>query len=178
MKSATLLKVASVVIFISAAVVPRGLAQDSNAPKPSSAAQADSSHAYRADFTLTETEDGKKIDSRQYSFSFGTNGSGGVSIGTRVPTSTKTDGTISYLDASTSINGRLSERAGGPMLDVNCSVTSVVPGQDPSRPPVLRTLSINNSTPLVLGKQIVVGVADDPNSRAQFELDVNLTQTK
>jgi hypothetical protein len=177
MKSARFLKVASVVLFISAAAGPRGLAQDSNAPKPAPATQPDSSHAYRADFTLTETEDGKKVDSRQYSFSFGTNGSGGVSIGTRVPTSTKTDGTIAYLDATTYINGHMSERP-WPMLDVNCNVTSVVPGQDTSRPPVLRTLSISNSTLLMLGKQMLVGMADDPNSKAQFELDVTITQTK
>ena len=156
------------------------LAQDANAAKsaPGPQEQVEPAHGYRGDFSLIEMDNGKKVDTRQYSLTFGTNGRGHISIGTRVPTVTKNDGTLSYLDANTNIDASIGERAHETVLDVNCNVTSVVPGQDPSRPPVLRTLNISSSSMLVVGKQIVVGIADDPNSKAQFELDATITEIR
>lgn len=176
---------ASVLVLLSVGEPHLILAQDANAakpPVPAAPAQVEQGHSYRGDFSLIEIQNGKKVDTRQYSLTFGTNGRGHISIGTRVPTTTKTDGTVSYLDANTTIDASIGERAHDTVLDVNCNVTSVVPGlfpgQDPASPPILRILTISSVSMLVVGKQIVVGVADDPNSKAQFELDATITETK
>ena len=82
----------------------------------------------RLDYTLTESEDGKKIDSRQYSI--GTGGGtqsgrswqGQVKIGTRVPVVMKSDGTIEYIDVGTKINGFISMRDDAQVLHTDCDV--------------------------------------------------------
>ncbi|HKQ85441.1 MAG TPA: hypothetical protein VJS43_01595 [Candidatus Acidoferrales bacterium] len=161
-------------------------AQDATSSKTASAPQAEMPpHAFRLDYTLTETEGGKKIDSRQYSLNVGGGGQNGrpwvsqLQIGNRVPAGTKTDGTAQYLDVGTRINGSISIRDGARVLDTYCDVTSVVPDEAKvDGRPVLRTLTISNSAPIAEGKSMLVGVADDPNSNREFRLEVTVTELK
>jgi hypothetical protein len=44
--------------------------------------------------------------------------------------------------------------------------------------PVIRQIRIEGSTALVLGKPILIGSADDPNSKRQFQLEVTVTKLK
>ena len=44
--------------------------------------------------------------------------------------------------------------------------------------PLLRQLKIGGSTLVLLGKPMVIGVADDPNSKRQFELEVTVTKLR
>jgi hypothetical protein len=44
--------------------------------------------------------------------------------------------------------------------------------------PVIRQIKIEGSTALVLGKSIIIGSADDPNSRRQFQLEVTVTKLR
>jgi hypothetical protein len=44
--------------------------------------------------------------------------------------------------------------------------------------PVLRQLRINASTLALLGKPMVVGSVDDPNSKRQFQLEVTATKLR
>lgn len=154
-------------------------------PKPASANQAQSSnHVYRLDYALSETEGGKQIDTRRYQVTVGGADQslfmqGRVEIGTRVPTGAKTDGTVQYLDVGTSIMSVL--RSHNDLLDLNtnCSVTSVAPDDAKvGGQPLLRTLTIANDTPLVVGKAVLVGTADDPNSNREFQLEVTVTELK
>jgi hypothetical protein len=43
---------------------------------------------------------------------------------------------------------------------------------------VLRQLNINASTLAVLGKPMIVGSVDDPNSKRQFQLEVTVTKLR
>ena len=172
--------------FFLAALLAGGMlaqapAQETN-PKPAAQAAA-VAHAYRLDYTLTESQGGKKIDSRQYSLYAGGEGqdraNGSVQIGTRVPVSTKADGTLDYLSVGTNIRATLYRRADVGMLDTYCDVSSLAPEDAKfSGRPVLRTLTINNTMPLTEGKPTVVGIADDPNSNQEFELQVTVTELK
>ena len=45
-------------------------------------------------------------------------------------------------------------------------------------PPVVREIKINGDTLLVVGKPIVIGSVDDPNSKKQFQLEVTATKLK
>ena len=169
----------------------RLMAQDSASPKATAAPQAQSQpqaqaesarpvHSYHLDFSLNELEDGKKVNSRQYSTDVSTAGSAAhIQAGTRVPF-VKAEGSVDYLDVSTRISvGHVVERDGALSIDFGCDVQSLAPaqGSGPSAP-VLRTLSMTGVATLTVGKAAVVSVADDPNSKRQFQLEVTATQLK
>jgi len=161
-------------------------AQDVAPPKAEATPQAQTPpHSYRLDYTLTELADGKKIDSRQYSISVGGGTQSGrpwqgqVQIGTKVPAGMKSDGTNQYLDVGTKINGFISMRDGAQVLDTDCDVSSVAPDESKvDGRPILRTFMIRNETPVVVGKAVTVGTADDPNSKRKFQLEVTVTEIK
>jgi hypothetical protein len=44
--------------------------------------------------------------------------------------------------------------------------------------PVVRQIKISGDTLLVVGKPIMIGSADDPNSKRQFQLEVTVTKLK
>ncbi len=44
--------------------------------------------------------------------------------------------------------------------------------------PVVRQIKISGDTLLVVGKPIVIGSVDDPNSKRQFQLEVTVTKLK
>lgn len=154
-------------------------AQETNAAKSTAPDVTTPMHNYRADYSLIESENGKKIDSRQYSVNLSKDGRSMVQIGTRVPVETKADGTLQYLDANTQIVSRLIGHPNGLVLDVSCNVTSVASdAASPTQRPVFRTFVIANDVVVTTGKSMVVGVADDPDSKRQFELDVTVTELK
>jgi hypothetical protein len=154
-------------------------AQETSAGKPAAPDVTTPMHNYRADYSLIESEDGKKVDSRQYSLNLSKDGRSMVQIGTKVPAGSKADGTLQYLDANTEINGRLIDHPNGLVLDVSCNVTSVASDQATRVDrPLLRTFVIANDIVVTPGKSMVVGIADDPDSKRQFELDVTVTELK
>ena len=135
---------------------------------------------YRLDFSLHEMEDGKKINTRQYSMSL----IQGVQfqelkIGTRVPVEMK-QGEIQYLDVGTNINARLQEIKSVLDLEVHADLSNfAVPDQaSKTTMPVLRQLRISGTTIVMTGKPVVIGVVDDPNSKRQFQLEVTATKLK
>src|ERR1700683_425986 len=87
-------------------------AQESATSKSSSEATEKPATAYRLDFSVNEIEDGKKINTRQYSMNLNADDSNEIKIGTRVPVESK-QGEFTYLDVGTSIWCRLGERAHG-----------------------------------------------------------------
>jgi hypothetical protein len=44
--------------------------------------------------------------------------------------------------------------------------------------PVIRQIKINGNTLLVVGKPILIGSVDDPNSKRQFQLEVTVTKLR
>lgn len=141
--------------------------------------------SYRIDFSVNEVEDGKKINSRQYSMNLSAGDGHEIKIGTRVPIEEKR-GEFTYLDVGTNIFCRLRDRSDNAWLgtDVLLSVRSeisnfAVPDQQTqSVMPLLRQLKIEASTVAQLGKPLVVGSVDDPNSKRQFELQVMVTKLR
>ena len=135
--------------------------------------------AYHLDFSLNEMEDGKKINSRQYSTDLATYEGNEIKIGTRVPVQSK-DGEFQYLDIGTNIFARLGETRGQTELVVRAEISNfATPDHDPrDMHPAIRQMKIGGSTLLPLGKTIVIGSADDPNSKRQFQLEVTVTKLK
>jgi hypothetical protein len=153
---------------------------ETKADAESAAERARPVHAYRLDFSVNELEDGKKINSRQYSLNLNADDANEVKIGTRVPIDAG-QGTFQYLDVGTNIWARIGERSDGVSLSVRAENSNLaVPKQGEllAERPVIRQLKINASTLALLGKPMIVGSVDDPNSKRQFQLEVTVTKLK
>jgi len=141
--------------------------------------------AYRIDFSVNEMEDGKRINSRQYSMNLNAGDTSEIKIGTRVPIEEKA-GEFSYLDVGTSIWCRLRDRnndawlGNAVLLSVGSEISNfAVPDQQGQNVrPLLRQLKLAASTAAQLGKPTVVGSMDDPNSKRQFQLEVTATKLR
>jgi hypothetical protein len=160
---------------------PKVASHAENAPPAKAGAQESENPlaAYHLDFSVNEIEDGKRVNSRQYAMNLNSNSSNELKIGTRIPVESK-EGEFQYLDVGTSIFARLGERRGQTELEVRADVSSFAnPEQEQGHArPLLRQLKINSSTILLLGKPIVMGSVDDPNSKRQFELEVTVTKLR
>ena len=144
---------------------------------------------------ISEIEDGKKINSRQYALNLNAGESNQLKVGTRVPVEIK-QGEIQYLDVGTSIWCRLRDRGNREpsdrglrelswlgndvMVNVNTEISNfAVPDQQgTSLRPAIRQMKIESSTIAIVGKQMVVGSVDDPNSKRQFQLEMVVTKLK
>ncbi len=169
------------------------LAQENGSPKPPEPRPPLS--AYHLDFTLNELEDGKKINARQYStdaiaerrndpsYIRDLGGVKRITIGSKVPVETET-GKFAYIDVGTSIWYHLLEDETELSLDAKAELSSVVPGSGTDNHngyagnQVLRQLAIQSATVVTLGKLTILGTADDPDSKRQFQLQVTVTKVK
>jgi len=169
---------AALILTLIATGIGKSSAQESNPPKAVSEAEK-IVNAYRLDFSVNEFEEGKKINARQYSMNLNANDSNETKIGTRVPFESK-QGEFNYLDVGTSIWCRLEERANGLPISVRAEISNfAMPDQQAQQArPVLRQLSIKGSTVAQLGKPMVIGSVDDPNSKRSFQLEVTVTKLK
>jgi hypothetical protein len=137
--------------------------------------------AYRLDFAINEFEDGKRINSRQYSMNLETNNSNEIKIGTRIPVEAK-EGEFQYIDLGTNIWAQLRDNRGQTVLGVRAEVSNfAIPEQGLDKPdphPALRQLKVSGSTLLPLAKPMVMDSVDDPNSKRQFQLEVTVTKLR
>ncbi len=159
-------------------------AQESTTAKPAAEA-TEPGHAYKLDFSVNELDDGKKINSRQYSMNLSTGDANEVKIGTRVPIEAK-QGEFQYIDVGTSIWCRLRDRkdvawlGNDVLLNMRAEISNFAMPEQQSQNvrPVLRQLDINASTQAMMDKPLVVGSVDDPSSKKQFQLEVTVTKLK
>jgi hypothetical protein len=129
---------------------------------------------------VNELEDGKKINTRQYSLNLNADDANEIKIGTRVPVEPK-QGEFQYIDVGTNIWCRIGERSDGIALSVRAEISNfAIPDQAAGHEarPVIRQLKINASTLALLGKPMVVGSVDDPNSKRQFQLEVTVARLR
>lgn len=153
------------------------------------AGQAKAIKPYRLDFSLNEVEDGKTINTRHYSMNLTEGESDEIKIGTRVPVTSGSVGEhnnlvttqFQYLDVGTRIAARLEPSGGEIKLHVNSDISNIdtTAGDQrlgPVAAPIIRQIKIEGSTLLVVGKPILVGSVDDPNSKRQFQLEVTVTK--
>ena len=134
--------------------------------------------AYRLDFSISELEEGKNVNSRQYSLNLNAGDSNNLKIGTRIPVEAK-QGEFQYIDVGTNIWAGLREHSNGLTLAVRADITNfATPDPQNHGMPMIRQLQINGSTVVLLGKPLVIGSADDPNSKRQFQLTVVVTKIR
>jgi hypothetical protein len=165
------------------------LAQESSdSSKSATQGPAKPLEAYRLDFSINELEDGKKINTRQYSMNLNANDANEIKIGSRIPVEPK-QGEFQYLDIGTNIWSRLEARNDQLGLTVRIELSNFAswglgtfptPEQPPAHDsrPVIRQLKISASTVALLGKPMVLGSVDDPNSKRQFQVEVTVTKLR
>lgn len=171
-----------------------GAGASAQEPAPKAATQPESSEGktksqgwdkpleeYHLDFSINEIEDGKKINSRQYSTNLATNEGNEIKIGTRVPVETK-EGEFQYLDVGTSLFARIGEMRGQTELTVRAETSSFAMPESNSEKrdlhPIIRQLKMGGTALLPLSKTVVIGSADDPNSKREFQLEVTVTKLR
>lgn len=165
--------------------------KESSATKPVKV--EDSVEAYRTDISFNELEDGKKVNTRRYSIDLTGGRPNDIKIGTRVPVvsgncnsssasspSAGVSEQYQYLDVGAHLSAQLISHAGELHVsgDISSLDTSAGPDASARLGPIIRQIRIEGSTALVLGKPILIGSADDPNSKRQFQLEVTVTKLR
>jgi len=163
---------------------------DSKKEAPAQTAKFQPVQPYRLDFSFNELTDGKILNTRHYSMNLTAGESNEIKIGTRVPVaSTSTPSTSApaqvqyqYLDVGTNIWAQLREHGDEYVLVVRSEVSNLDTNSDSEHGtgalPIVRQIKLSGSTLLVVGKPILIGSMDDPNSKRQFQLEVTVTKLK
>jgi len=141
---------------------------------------------YRLDFAFKEVADGKVVNTRRYSMNLTAGENNEIKIGTRVPVVTSASPTVpstqwQYLDVGTNIWSQLREHGDECVLVVRADVSNLDTSGDSEHAgsmPIVRQIKISGSTLLVVGKPILIGSMDDPNSKRQFQLEVTVTKLR
>ncbi len=166
---------------------PAEAQEESKEGSSASSAKAKPVRPYRLDFSFNEIADGKSVNTRHYSMNLTPGGGDEIKIGTRVPVANGSSPNATspaqyqYMDIGTQIWAQLRDQGDELVLLVRGEVSNLdmEAGEHASAlPPVVRQIKINGDTLLVVGKPIVIGSVDDPNSKRQFQLEVMVTKLK
>jgi hypothetical protein len=136
----------------------------------------------RLEFTLSEMQDGKKINTRHYSMDLNVGEQDKIRIGTKAPLEVGEQGgniQVTYQDVGTAIWANLDERQDVIVLRVSAEVSSFASPYEVSHPgdrPFFREISFHGSTVVAFGKALSIATLDDPNSDHQFQLEVTVTK--
>ena len=162
------------------------LAFAQSAPKASTSESSDSAEKaekdrmlssgnFQLDFAISENEDGKLINQRHYMMKVSGDGSGNeIKIGTRVPV-TSGPGQGTYIDVGTNLQAFIR----GDLLTANIELSSLAAtDKEVTAAPMVRQLKMTGRTPVITGKPISVGTADDPYSKRQFQVEVTITKIR
>jgi len=178
------------VICIALVSGPRSANAQDEAKKDASAQSAkfEPVQPYRLDFSFNEVADGKIVNTRHYSMNLTATESNEIKIGTRVPVVAAASPNVSasvqyqYIDVGTNIWAQLREHGDELVLAVRSEVSNLDTSNDSQYTdralPIVRQIKISGSTLLVVGKPILIGSMDDPNSKRQFQLEVTVTKLK
>ena len=135
---------------------------------------------YKLEFALRELQDGKLINTRNYSMTVENGDRGNVQVGARVPVNSGDKG-IQYMEVGTNINCRVVGKENFASLNTVVEVSSFAlpeQSQNSSTPPVLRQLRANMAAVVPENKQTIIGSIDDANSTKRYEIAVTATKLK
>lgn len=193
MKSALMLVVTLLLATVSLAAQEQKVAAAGSVSEPPSqnVRQSPARETYRLDYTITEMEDGKKVNARTYSVMCEDRGGstkGGLKVGSRIPVATgptSPGGGLStqftYLDLGVNIDAYLENTSSGELsLTSSIEMSSVADSTSANQvaAPVIRQLKLYSNNAIGIGKPIVISSADDVASHRQFQIQVVATKVK
>jgi hypothetical protein len=150
---------------------------------------------YRLDITMHEMEDGKTLNTRNYSISMKANkDTGAIRISHDVPiTSGATPDPLAAAPAgpvkspfkstqksvSVSLDCVLKEKDSNLELGLRGEISGVIPpDQVKGYPPISRDIFLVSTAPLTPGKTTMISSVDDPGSNRQFKIEATATKLK
>jgi hypothetical protein len=148
-----------------------------SAPKPERPTSV-----YKIDYVFYEVQDGKRSNVRNYTTLLGMNDRGSIRLGDRVPVVFgKDSGQVQYLDIGVAIDSRIEqELEGGVGLFTNVDISSVAPEQpgENRNIPVVRQTKFQLEAIVPLGKQTLIGSADEVDGMRRIEIQATATKVR
>jgi hypothetical protein len=136
-----------------------------NPPRP------DPREFFRLNFVLTETENGKAVNTRSFQTMVPTDDGAVSSIrsGDKIPVNTS-NSVMTYLDIGVSLDVKRLHRNNEELtLDLVAEVSSA---DSVSGNPVVRQVRWNSSVVIPIGKNVVLFLSDGPTAKRQMQLEV------
>lgn len=134
---------------------------------------AEGSKAFQLDFVVKELEDGKVVNSRNYSIMVATPGNAGsIRAGDKVPVITEGGGSpkTTYLDVGVNIDCRgVQETDGKLTLTVTAEISTAASN---ANPPLIRTTRWNSNVVVPLRKPTALFSSDDTSSKRRMTLEL------
>lgn len=141
---------------------------------------------YRLDYTITEMEGDRKVNSRTYTLMCEDASKCVLKLGSRVPVNTGSpapggsSAPFTYLDVGLNINAHVWSRINGELtvassVEMSSVADATAPGQ---AAPVIRQLNADDESAVTPGKPIVISTADDVGSHRQFQVQLVATKVK
>jgi hypothetical protein len=145
--------------------------------------------AYKLEYVINELENGKKVESRNYTLYATPERSCSSRLGTRVPyKTTSADGKMpqtQYYNVGTNIDCRVTP-VSDTLAEVSTSISISSPvmrtAQEGERAstvagePLLRDVSGQGATILAVGKPLTIFDLDEPNSHRTFQVQLTVTR--
>jgi hypothetical protein len=177
------LLVASFLIVAGVALLAHHASAQEEKPAVTTVARAEKpAVTYKLDFTLSELEDGTRVNSRSYSMLMEEGDWGRTRIGTRVPINLGEGKGIQYMDVGFSLDARVKQREGDLRLEVRLEANSFAPveqGEAPRpREPVLRSMRSELTASVIPGKPTLLTTVDELGSKRRFQLEVTATRPR
>ena len=177
------LLVAGFLILAGVALLAHHASAQESKPAVTTVARTEKSGiTYKLDFTLSELEDGTRVNSRSYSMLLEEDAWGRTRIGTRVPIQLGDGKGIQYMDVGFSLDARVNQREGDLRLEIRLEANSFAPleqGDTPRpREPVLRSMRSELTASVSPGKPTLLTTMDELGSKRRFQLEVTATRAR
>jgi len=140
---------------------------------------------YKVDYVLRELQDGKVLNTRNYTMTIEDGDRGSTKAGARVPVVTgggDKSPQWQYIDIGINIDCRLVTKGDYVALNSTVDISSfALPEQAANttgQSPVLRQARTNMAAVVPVNKQTVIGSIDDVNSTKRYEIAVTATKVR
>ena len=138
---------------------------------------------YRLDFVLRESDNGKLVNTRNYSMWLKTDGAWAtLRAGNDIPSYAGDKPGLSYRNVGVQLDSALEEIDNNPSVTISASIGIVLPAEQSNEPksltPVFRNIAFKAAALLTPGKPMMISSIDDPNSTRRYQLEVTATKLK
>lgn len=134
--------------------------------------------SWRVNFTLHETDEGKRLSTRNYSMLVEAGNYGRIRIGTKVPVATG-ERQFQYYDVGLNFDCKLNEVNSELRFNASMDVSSVDAEKPPAGSnPVVRQMRAEAAGAITPGKATSIATLDDPATRRHYEFEMTATPVR
>ena len=163
-----------------ASFMPCLFAQESK-PQPQSTGSVNS--VYKLDYVFSEIQNGKRINTRNYTTLLRVGERGSIRLGNRVPVVTGANNAFQYIDIGVNVDCRVEPAIvdSGIALFTSVDMSSVAPeqpGENRTGNPIVRQTKVQMDNIVSLDKKTLLGSADEVDGTGRFEFEVTATRMR